>query len=160
MGTEPPPRQSRSVSHTVMNTWVLIPFLKNLVCASEIFHNKLTKRSQVTDFTSTRNHFPLQWKRQTFPQKGNEMKYSEVMCYKTEMRDTFITLSKERVAASLQKHHCGSGRLEPPYAVRLPGGVCCGACMRAMELFCLISRTLLMASSPPPPHTWPVNQPC
>lgn len=47
----------------------------------------------MTNFTSTRSHFPLQWKRQTFPQKGNETKYSEVMCCKTQTHDTLITHS-------------------------------------------------------------------
>lgn len=59
------------------------------------------KNSQVTNFTSTRSHFPLQWKRQTFPQKGNETKYSEVMCCKTQTHDTLITHSKEHVATCL-----------------------------------------------------------
>lgn len=65
---------------------------------SEIFHLKF-KKSQVTDFTSTRNHFPLQWKRQIFPQKGNETKYSEVMCCKTETHDTLFS------AKSTLLHH-------------------------------------------------------
>lgn len=51
---------------------------------------------------STRNHFPLQQKRQIFPQKGNETKYLEVMCYKREMHDTFITFSKGHIATPLE----------------------------------------------------------
>lgn len=63
-------------------------------------HLKIIFTSQGTGFTSTRNHFPLQWKRQIFPQKGSEMKYSEVMCYETEKQETALTLSK---------HGCSTG---------------------------------------------------
>lgn len=79
----------------VMSIWMLTPFFKNLIYMSEIFHLKF-KKSQVTDFTSTRNHFPLQWKRQIFPQKGNETKYSEVMCCKTETHDTYYSQQRAR----------------------------------------------------------------
>lgn len=157
---EPQPHWACFISHMVMSTWVLISFFTKLVCRSETFHNKLKKRSQVTDFTSTRNHFPLQWKRQTFPQKGNETKYSEVMCYKTEMQNTFITLSKQRISTLLEKHCCGSGWLVHPYLARLP--------MRSVQLCVhegdgtsvLFLRHLLMALSTLPPHTWLINQPC
>lgn len=57
-------------------------------------HFTIIFTSQGADLTSTRNHFPLQWKRQIFPQKGSEMKYSEVMCYETENQGTVLSLGK------------------------------------------------------------------
>lgn len=71
----------------------------------------------MTGFTSTRNHFPLQWMRQIFPQKGKETKYSEVTCCKTELHDTFITLSEEHVTTPPEKHLRGSGRLSHPHVI-------------------------------------------
>lgn len=71
---------------------------KHLYCAIEkmfvYMKHIITFTSQGAHFTSTRNHFPLQWKRQIFPQKGSEMKYSEVMCYETEKQETALNLSK------------------------------------------------------------------
>ena len=132
---------------------MLTPFFKNLIYMSEIFHLKF-KKSQVTDFTSTRNHFPLQWKRQIFPQKGNETKYSEVMCCKTETHDTYYSQQRAR-CYTMRKTPLWHRQTASPVCDQTFGEVCAAgdaAHVQGLQGFCLVSHMLVAAIYPPSLH--------